>query len=54
MGSELQRDEFIHHSSIKPSNQDKEWMLSPAERVGTDPVINTAALLTHRKSGPDC
>lgn len=32
MGSELQRDEFIHHSSIKPSNQDKEWMPSGESR----------------------
>jgi len=50
MGSMLQRDEFIGHSSIKRSHQDKEVMggltrkqhLPGNKDAGT--VINTAAL----------
>lgn len=42
---------FTIHRSNRPT---KIRSGCPAERVGTDPVINTAALLTHRKSGPDC
>lgn len=48
IGSALQRDEFIQHSSIKQSHQDKESMLSgagfPIDRRHW-PAVNTAALL---------